>query len=55
MPYIILKEGYKTLEPFKRIKRYLDIINKAILTLEGCYINIIYCTTNIYKEYLYSI
>ena len=42
MLYIILKEGYKTLEPLKRIKRYLDTINRAILTLKECYSNIIY-------------
>ena len=55
MLYVILKEGYKTLEPFKRIKRQLDTINRAILILERYYSNIIYYATNIYKEYLYSI
>ena len=55
MLYAILKEEYKTLEPFKRIKRCLDAINRAILTLEECYSNIMHCANNIYKEYLYSL
>ena len=55
MLYVILKEKYKVLESFKKIKKHLDTINRAILTLEGYTSNIIYYTNNIYKEYLYSI